>query len=487
LDLQIAQQAAAPEIETPELRRSLGLADVALFFVVAGSNLQWVATAAAAGPSSLPVWLIGGLAMFLPLSIVIVFLSARYPDEGGMYVWSKRAFGPFAGFMTGWTYWCSNLPYFPALLYFTAGNALFIVGGNAASAPASPLYFIAASIFGLALGTMVNVYGLGVGKWLNNIGGASRWTVTMLLIALGAYVWWKAGPATQVTLTTMRPGFQIKDLIFWSIIAFAWTGPESASFMAGEIKNPRRSIPLGLIIAAPLIAAIYVLGTASVLAALPSSNVSGLYGVMQAISQVTNHYGFGIIAPIAAVLVTVSCLGSVGAWLGAVARLPFVAGIDRFLPQSFGRMHPRFGSPVVALLTQAGIAAVFILLGQGGTSVKGAYEVLVSTTVVITLVPFAYLFATAIKLHGGVTPFDIRIPGGKVTVVIASTIGLLTTLGSIVLAVFPADDEPNKTLAVIKVVGLTLLMIVSGIVVYLRGARKRRESASATTAPSILP
>jgi amino acid transporter len=94
-----------------QLRRSLGPVDAVLFFVVAGSNLQWIAAAAAAGPSSLAVWLIGCLAMFVPLSIAVVFLSSHYPDEGGLYVWSKRAFGPFAGFITGWTYWASNLPY----------------------------------------------------------------------------------------------------------------------------------------------------------------------------------------------------------------------------------------------------------------------------------------------------------------------------------------------------------------------------------------
>lgn len=462
----------------PELRRSLGLADIAFFFVVAGSNLQWVATAAAAGPSSLPVWVIGCGAMFIPLSIIVVYLSSRYPDEGGIYVWAKRAFGPFAGFMTGWTYWCANLPYFPALLYFTAGNALFIAGGNAGWLSTSPLYFIGVSIFGLALGTFVNVFGLDVGKLLNNAGGVSRWTVTVLLIALGALIWWKAGPATPITFATMRPGFHIKDLIFWSTIAFAWTGPEAASFMAGEIKNPRRTIPLGLIIAAPVIAAIYILGTASVLASLPPAGTSALYGVMQAIGQVASHFGWAFLTPLAAVLVTVSCFGSVGAWLGAVARLPFVAGLDKFLPASFGRMHPRYGSPVTALLAQAAIAAVFILLGQGGTSVKGAYDVLVSTTVVITLVPFAYVFAAAFKLHGGDDAQAIRIPGGTLTVRIAASIGLLTTLGSIVLAVFPADDEPNKVLAVTKVLGLTALMIVSGVAVYLRGARRITRDAA---------
>jgi amino acid transporter len=242
--------------------------------------------------------------------------------------------------------------------------------------------------------------------------------------------------------------------------------------MAGEIKNPRRSIALGLFIAAPVIAAIYILGTASVLAALTPANTNALYGVMQAIAQVAARFGWAFLTPLAAILVTVSCFGSVGAWLGAVARLPFVAGLDHFLPPAFGRMHPRWGSPVVALLVQAAIAGIFILLGQGGTSVRGAYDVLVSTTVVITLVPFIYIFASAIKLHGPDDAQAIRIPGGSWTVKIAASIGLLTTLCSIVLAVFPADDDPNKALAVFKVLGLTAIMVVSGVAVYLRGARR---------------
>jgi glutamate:GABA antiporter len=162
-----------------QLRRSLGLFDVVLFFLIAGTNLQWVATAAAAGPSSLPVWLIGCAAIFVPIAIVVMHLSKLYPEEGGMYVWTKRAFGPFAGYMTGWTYWCSNLPYFPALLYFTAGNALFISGGTANHLATSPGYFIAVSLVAFALATIVNVLGLDVGKWLNNVGAISRFTVTL--------------------------------------------------------------------------------------------------------------------------------------------------------------------------------------------------------------------------------------------------------------------------------------------------------------------
>ena len=117
--------------------------------------------------------------MFVPLSMVVVFLSARYPDEGGLYVWSKLAFGPFAGFMSGWTYWTSNLPYFPALLYFMAGNALYFSGGSSGSLSGSPVYFIAVAIGGLVLVTRSSMFGFDIEKWLNNVGAASRWVVTL--------------------------------------------------------------------------------------------------------------------------------------------------------------------------------------------------------------------------------------------------------------------------------------------------------------------
>lgn len=456
-----------------QLRRTLGLIDIFLFFVVAGSNLQWVATAAAAGPSSIPVWLIGCFAMFAPLAIAVVFLSSRLPDEGGMYVWSKRAFGPFAGFITGWTYWASNLPYFPALLYFAAGNALFIAGPHGGGLAASPAYFISVALGGLTLATVVNIYGLQIGKWLNNAGAIARWSVTLLLVAVGAIAWWKFGSATPITVATMRPGVQIKDIIFWSVIAFAWTGPEAASFMGGEIKNPRRAIPLGLALAAPAIGIIYIVGTISVLAAVVPHDVNPSVGVMQAIAGVASRFGWSLLTPIAALLVAVSCIGSTGAWLGAVARIPFVAGIDHYLPPVFGRVHPRWGSPVAALVTQAGFAAIFIFLGQGGTSVRGAYDVLVSSTVVITLVPFLFLFASALKLRDEpATPAMVRILGGKWTVSAAALIGLTTTVVAIVFAGFPADDDPNKVLAVVKVIGLTAMMLFSGVAIYLLGRRK---------------
>ncbi len=449
-----------------QLRRSLGLFDVALFFAIACTNLQWVATAAAAGPSSITVWLIGAVVMFMPIAIVVMHLSKLYPEEGGMYVWTKHAFGPFAGYMTGWTYWCTNLPYFPALLYFTAGNALFMAGGTSNHLATSPAYFIGVSLAAFALATMLNVLGLDVGKWLNNVGSISRLLVTALLIALGLYAYWRFGSATPINAGTIRPSLQLKDLIFWTVIIFAWTGAEGIPFMAGEVRNPRRNIPLGLAIAVPCIAAIYILGTVGVLAALPPGHVSSLFGVMQAIAHIANSMHIPSLTILAAALVTITGIGSAGVWLGIAARIPFVAGIDRYLPPAFGRLHPKWGSPVVALLTQAGVSTIFILLGQGGTSVKGAYNVLVSATVLITMVPFLTLFSAALKL-------------GKSRVVsLAACIGLFTTLAALVLSAVPAEDEPNKPLAVAKVLILTAIALGAGVIFYALGRANAHRSAT---------
>ena len=146
--------------ETAHLARALGVRGLAPFMVTAGCSLQWAATTAAAGPSSLVIWVFGGLLMFLPLSVCVVFLASRYPDEGGLYVWSKRVFGPCAGFMSGWTNWASNLPFLPSLLYFAAGNSLYWPGGHGAAVSTSPGYFIGLSAAALGVAVVLNLRGL---------------------------------------------------------------------------------------------------------------------------------------------------------------------------------------------------------------------------------------------------------------------------------------------------------------------------------------
>ncbi len=473
-----------PAEATSHLRRTMGLRDVVLFFVTSGTNLQCVASAAVAGPSAVTVWVIGILVMFVPLACCVIELSSRYPEEGGMYVWSKRAFGDFAGFMTGWTYWTSNLPYFPGVLYFAAANALFLLSEDRRRALGeSSTYFVTAALAGLALGTIVNVAGLGVGKRLTNAGAFARWAATAVLLGIGVVAYFRFGSATEWSLATLRPGLGLRDIIFWSTIAFALTGPEAASFMGDEIHDARRTIPRGLFLAAPLIVGIYILGTVSVLVALPREEVSGLQGIMQAVARGAERIGAPGLAPVAAALIALTALGSVGAWLAAVARIPFVAGLDHFLPEGFGRVHPRWGSPYVALLTQAAVTVVFVFLGQAGTSVKGAYDVLVSMTIIVTFLPFLFVFSAFIRVQRDPAGPEVRrIPGGAPVAVLAGLVGLVTTVAMIVLAVFPSPDEPRKLLAVVKVVGLTLALLGAGVGVYVSGRRRARAIAAGRAA-----
>jgi amino acid transporter len=452
----------------------MGFRDLLLFYLVTGFTVRWIGTAAAAGPSAIVIWMMGCLAFYLPLMFTVLELSSRYPEEGGCYVWSKRAFGDFAGFITGWTYWACNLPYFPGLFYFTAATALFMGGPRWRELGANPLYFIAFSLLALALVVGLNVRGLAVGKWLHNVGAIGLWVPGLFLMIVGLVSWLRFGSATPFTAGSLVPSTRLKDIIFWSTIAFSLSGLESASMLGGEIRDPRRNIPRALLVAGLSITTLYILGTAAMLVAMPEAQIRSLEGFMTAIETASGRIGLGALIPVVAALIVVGGLGQAGAWFAAGGRLPFVAGIDRFLPPAFGRLHPKYGSPYVSLLVQGAVAAVFILLGQAGTTVKGAYDVLVSMSIISYFIPYLFMFASMIRLQREPAgPGIIRVPGGRPVATALAAVGFATTVGSIGLALIPAEDEPNKTLAVTKVAGLTVLLVAAGAAVYLTGTRRR--------------
>lgn len=466
------------------LKRALGFRDLLLFYIVTTFSLRWIATASAAGPSALVIWVIAAVALFVPLVFATLELSSRYPEEGGVYLWSKRAFGPFSAFMTGWAYWATNLPYFPSILYFAAANALFIAGPEWQAWSSNSAYFMAVSLVGLALAVSLNIVGLDTGKWLSNAGAIAIWPPVLILIGLGFVSWFRFGSATPMDAAAFVPSTGLKDVIFWSTIAFAFGGVESASSMGDEIQEPRRNVPRAIIAAAVLITSLYLVGTFSVLLAIPHEEVSALQGIMQAVQVVTARNDVVWLVPIIAVCMTLNALGGVGGWFAATARLPFVAGIDRFLPRAFGTLHPRFQTPHVALLVQAVISAVFVVLGQAGTTVRGAYDVLVSMSVISYFVPFLFLFLAFIKVQRiPAEPHVLRVPGGARVATIMGVTGFTATTLAILLACIPPDEEPNKALAVAKIVGLSVVMLGAGAGVYLLGTLRGRGARTALDSP----
>jgi amino acid transporter len=452
---------------TAGLRKAMGFPDLVLFYLVTALSLRWIATAAAAGPSSIVIWIAGCLAYFVPLTLCVLELSSRYPEEGGMYVWSKKAFGEFAGFMTGWMYWTANLPYYPGVLYFAAGNALFVAGSRWQHLSTSRLYFIAAALAGLALGFTLNLIGLNFGKWLHNLGALGTWLPALMLTVMGLAAWLRFGSATDFGHGAIFPSLDFKNVFFWSTVAFAFGGMEGASTMGDEIQHPRRNIPRALLTAGVIITVMYIVATFSVLTALPADEVSGLQGFMQAMSKVAGRVGLEPVAPLAALLVTLSSVGGVSAWFAASSRLPFVAGVDKFLPPAFGRVHPKWQTPYVAMAVQAALAAIFIFLGQAGTSVKGAYDFLVGMGVVSYFLPFFYMFCAVIRLQREPAGPDVmRIPGGRPVVILMALLGLFTTSVSSVLACIPPADEPNKPFAVFKLLTSSGFIVLIGALIY---------------------
>jgi amino acid transporter len=289
--------------------------------------------------------------------------------------------------------------------------------------------------------------------------------------------WYRFGAATPITPETLRPSTSLKDVIFWSTIAFAFGGVEAGSTMGEEIQDARRTIPRAILTAGAVVTFLYIAATLAVLLAIPKEQVSGLQGAMQAIQAILTRVGWVWLVPLAAVLVTLNALGGVGGWFAATARLPFVAGIDRFLPEAFGRLHPTWRTPYVALLVQAAIAGLFIFLGQAKTSVHGAYEALVSMGIIAYFIPFLFMFASMIVLQREPAgPDVIRVPGGTSVAIPLAAVGFTVTAVSIVLSCIPADDEPDKTFFVVKVVGLSLMLVAIGTIVYVLGRRRGNTS-----------
>jgi amino acid transporter len=371
------------------LRRDLGLGDLVLFNVAAVLGIRWLAAAAHTGPGSLTLWVLAAVCFFVPSALAVARLSRAHPEEGGFYVWTREAFGPWHGFLCGWCYWLSNLFYFPNLLLAGTGMALHATG----NAETKPLV-IGISIAALWGALLANLVGVRVGKWISNCGGIATYAAGTLVIAAGLIAWIRSGPAGSLNPVTE---WDFAKVNFWSQIAFAFGGLELGSAMAGEIRNPARTVPLAAWISGALITGFYLLGTTAMLLLLQPKHVSVITGLLQAGDAAATRAGMPWAPAAIAVLVLGGILGQLAAWLGGSARVPFVIGIDRYLPQSFSRVHPRWGTPHVSILVQGAACTVFLAALQAGENLRAGYQLLVDMTVITYFLPFLYIFGAAWK------------------------------------------------------------------------------------------
>jgi amino acid transporter len=462
------------------LKRVLSVRDVVLFNLVAVIGLRWLATSAKAGPAALVLWALAALLFFVPQGLAVSDLSRRYPDEGGIYAWTKRALGEGHGFLCGWCYWVCNVLYYPNLLISTAVIGTYVIGRGGGPLASSWPYVLTITLGALWFAVWLNIVGLSRGKWLQNIGGIGSYIPGVLLVLFAVWAIAKGQPsANAFHARDFVPDLtDLSSLNLWASIAFAFAGLELASSMGGEVEDPERTFPRAIFVSAPLIALIYILGTASLLWLVPVADLNIVSGFLQGVSAGAQETAPWLLwlTPFAALAYTIGNVGGVGAWLSGPARVAFVIGLDRYFPPAFGKVHPRWGTPYVAILAQASLASVALLmsvLGRG-TTVETVYLILLDTQLLIYFIPFVYLFVAFIVLRrrdAARVGTPGRSPGDARTMLVGGC-GALVTVFAMVIATIPPSGDPNRTLFFVKVVGGAAFFIAIGGYLYWRAARR---------------
>ncbi|HST08904.1 MAG TPA: APC family permease [Terriglobales bacterium] len=447
--------------EQPQLKRVLGRWDLVLLFVVAVFNLNVVPSIAANGGVTVWLWLISLLLFFWPQGIAVIELAQRYPGEGGVYLWAKEVFGDFHGFLSGWCYWTNNMLYVPTVMLYFVGVSAFAMGPAHAGLADNKNFAMITSLVLLALLTVLNIVGLGVGKWLNNVGAIGTFVAAAVLIALGLTIFLRFGTTVRASdfHIPADPRFVLNS---FGVICFGLVGLELASIMGDEIREPQRTLPGAVAWGGVLAGALYIGATLTLLVSIPKDEISVLQGIVQSVSHMAAKVGVAwIIAPFA-IMLSLSIAGIGSAWMGGSARIPFVAGLDSYMPSWLGKIHPRYATPYAALIVQAIVSLILVVINfyaSGG--VQEAFQRMLSLAVVLQLVPFLYVFAALLK-------FAVKKPleGGRYsrgTLLFAGGAGFVTTTLGIALAFFPAKQITSVWKYEVTMIGITLAFLLLAV------------------------
>jgi len=470
LSNEVIAPSAPAEKEAPHLRRVLGRWDLVLLFVVAVFNLNVVPSIAANGGVTVWLWIISLLLFFWPQGIAVIELAQRHPGEGGVYLWAKKEFGDFHGFLSGWCYWTNNMMYVPTIMLYFVGVSVFVLGQGHQALADNKIFALSASIILLTVLVVLNVIGLGVGKWINNVGAVGTFVAAAVLIGLGAIVWFRFG--TTVTAADFQipanPRFVLNS---FGVICFGLVGLELASVMGDEIENPRRILPGAVAWGGVLSGLLYIGATLTLLIAVSKQDISVLQGIVQAVSHMAGRVGaVWIVAPFA-FLLSLSIAGIGSAWLAGSARIPFVAGLDSYMPSWLGKVHPLYSTPYAALIVHATVSMILVIVNFTSAGVQETFQKLLSLAVVLQLVPFLYMFGALLKIAS--QPSFTRVQYGKPTLLFAGGSGLVTTTLGIALAFFPAAQITSVLSYEVWMFGGTLFFVgLAAFFFFVYGRRK---------------
>ena len=448
---------SAVQAHQAELRKELGIVDVVLAQITYIVTLEFFGTAVKAGSSHAVLWLTAIALFFVPQALVVTYLNQLMPLEGGLYEWARLVFNDATGFLVAWNLWLYIVFLVAEYGFVLITYFAFALGPNAAWMASSKWLIVVASAALVAGLAWVSALGLRIGKWITNAGGA------VTIVAVGVLIWlplFRSMPGTDRAyhpLPFVRPALTLLSLSVFTKMTFgALCGFEFVAIFAGECRNPARTLARSILIAAPIIALLYIFGTGAILAFVPSREVNLIGPIPQALSVGLRSFGLAkILAPVTILLLLVNVLSTANLTFSASSRLPMVAGWDNLLPNWFTRLHPKYKTPINSILFIAGVtfaASVGVLVGVNEQEAFSLVQIWA-----FTLYGLAYLVMFAIPLVG-----NRKLPiKPRIWLRVAAASGFIVTLLFVALSIFPVIDVPNpasyawKTVAV--VVGANIL------------------------------
>ena len=451
-----------------ELRRELRLADLVLMQVVFVVGSGWVGTAAKLGPSQLVFWLVAIVSYYLPQAAVVIALNRRMPLEGGLYQWARAAFGEFGGFLVAWNLWLFAILVLASFNLMIGQNLWYLVGLDPSKVASATAYMMTVSVVLSVLLIVVAIRGLGLGKWFSGFGGVAQILTYIALIALPLVAFARGRLPAYRPFATEMPEISLLSLnIFGKMALGAMSGFEFVALMAGETRDPERSIPRSVVIATPLIALMFILGTATVLAFVPRDQIDLVSPIPQTLRAGVQGLGVAaFVAPVLIVLLLLRQLGAINMIFAGNTRLPMVAGWDGLLPNWFTRLHPRARTPVNSIVFVGVVTLLLTLGGLAGAGTQEAFQLLENAGGIFYAMAYVALFAIPL--------FGARRLGWKppVWLILASVSGLAVTVLYSVLSIFPIIDVPSWQRFALKVGGVVVGSNLLGAGIYILARRR---------------
>lgn len=458
--------------DSRQLHRPLGLRDLVLAQILCVVGSSWVGVAAGLGRAQSLVWVAAMLVFYVPMGASVICLNRRLPLEGGLYIWARAAFGDLGGFLTAWNLWVYGIAITATILYAIPTEISYLIGPAASwlpeNRPAS-LAIVTLLIVGL---TLAALRGLDLGKWIHNTGGVAILTVFVMLILLPLWALAHHASIHYSPFSIAAPALNLRTVaLFGQMLFGALCGLEYVAILAGESRDPARSIGQSVILSSPAIWVMFILGTASVVAVVPQSRIDFIAPIPQTMRLALGLTGIGNVAAMFAILLLqLRLIGNTNLLFTGVTRLPMTAGWNHLVPAWFTRLHPRRRTPTNSILVAGALVLAIVLLGSAGVHAQEAYQLLSNAG--LTHYEVAYLVMFAVPLFGA-APLRRSLP---TWLRFTSAAGFLATLFSLVISSFPYVNVVSARAYAIRILSTIVASNLIALAFYflrLRAAAKQ--------------